>query len=283
LPPDVSESEDIVPEFVPLVLVVLVGLVILVAVAVVGFLRKGLARVPLWAAALLASMAAPLLAVWVVSHRLSVTLGGLAASSDSAQRVLPPALLDGTSVLLAGVAGACLACGFFALLLIPSLFAREAEEVRPRASFRRSLLLGTVAIAVCLGGGALFEYTRQTMELTRLVVLVDAKSVEGRAAAESYDVLGTRGSGGIAAVSARIARGVLVGALGAPFLLAVVAGAGLAALLIAWPVRGSRTSAGVGLVFLLLFTAGTAICGIRLGLEIHRIRQGPVVSRVVPT
>jgi hypothetical protein len=135
--------------------------------------------------------------------------------------------------------------------------------------------LAILAAIVCTAAAGLYEHGRQTLELSRLVVLTDAGAPGLESAAERYEVLSISGSGAIAASSARLTRGFLLGSLGAPFSLVVLLGCALVAATVAWPVRGSRAGAALALVAALAVGTLMALWSVRAGLEVRALRQTP--------
>jgi hypothetical protein len=263
-------------EVLELLFVVGVGAACLVGVGAVSLVRKGLARAPLTAFALLLAQVPLLLSVWVSSRAASGAFEAF-AQVGSAPEAFAVALLRCVWLLIAGSALSLAAVGLFSLGLLPLLFARagEADSLRRPASARRAGFLLALAAAGTLSAGALFEYTRQTVDILRIVVMTDGRTAESKAAAEKYDVLGIKGSRGIAAASSRIARGTIVGYAGAPFLLVVLFGAAVVGAVVAWPTRGSRASAAVWLVACLLIGAVSLVWVARLGLEARGLLTRP--------
>jgi hypothetical protein len=263
-------------EVLELLFVVGVGVGCLVGVGAVSLIRKGLARAPLTAFAMLLAQIPLLLSVWIASRAASGAFEAF-ARVGSAPEVFAVVVLRSVWLLIAGSTLSLAGVGLFSLGLLPLLFARggAANSLRRPASARRTAFLLALTAAGTLGAGALFEYTRQTVDILRIVVLTDGRTAEGKAAAQKYEVLSIKGSRGIAAASSRIARGTILGYAGAPFLLVVLFGAALVGAIVAWPVRGSRFSAVLWLAACLLFGAVSLVWVARLGLEARGLLTRP--------
>jgi hypothetical protein len=258
-------------ETLQVLLVVGVGGICLLAVLAVAFARKGLSRAPLGAFALPLAQLPLLLAVGLASRTISSGFSAVAERGMGAAAVTE-ILRQCLWLLVVGGAVSVLGAGIFFLTLLPLPFARDdARDSRRPASARRTAFLLSLALMGTVAAGMLFEYTRQSVDIVRIVVLGNSKTAEGRAEAEKYDVLAIKGSQGIAAASSRIARGTVLGMTGAPYLGVVLFGAALVGAIIAWPVRGSRTGAAVWMIACLLFCLIAFGQVARIGLELKRL------------
>lgn len=254
-----------------------IGLLVLAAVVILR--RRGRALAPAGAFALLVAQLPLLLAVSLANWTIST--GFEAAFQEGSGAVAVADLVRRGLWLLAAGGGAFLFCaGLFALGLVPSLFGAGGEPSRRPASVRRTAFLLLLAVGGALAAGALFEYTRQTLDIARIVALTDATSAESQAAAERYPVLSMQGSQGIAAVASRIARGVVAGMLGAPWLAVVLFGGALVAVIVAWPVSASRPVVAVWLLVCLLFCLVALVQTARVGLDLRTLpaRSSSAVS-----
>jgi hypothetical protein len=267
-------------EALQVLLVVGVGGICLLAVLVVAFLRKGLARAPLGAFALLLAQMPLLLAVGLASRAISSGFAD-AAGGGMGPAAVTEILRQCLWLLVAGGATSLLSAGVFLLALLPLPFARDDAQGRRPASARRTMLLLALALVGALAAGALFEYTRQSVDIVRIVVLGNSTTAEGRAELAKYDALTIRGSLGIAAASSRIARGTVIGMTGAPYLAVVLFGAALVGAIVAWPVGGSRAGAAVWIIACLLFCTVALVQAARVGLELRRL-PAPAPSAASP-
>jgi hypothetical protein len=272
---NVAREDAHMVEVLELVLVVGLGGACLVGVGAVSVLRKGLTRAPLSAFALMLAQLPLLLSAWMASRVTSEAFAAAAAVGFGIAS-LGVLVLRCVWLLIAGSSLSLLAVGLFSLGLLPLPFARaESESLRRPASARRTAFLLALAAVGVIAAGALFEYTRQTVDIVKIVVMSDGRTAEGKAAAQRYEVLTIKGSQGIAAASSRIARGTVLGSAGAPFLIVVVFGAALVGAIVAWPARASRGGAALWLVVCLLFCAVSLFWVARLGMEARALLAHP--------
>jgi hypothetical protein len=253
-------------EAVEITVLLLAGALVLVVVAATAWLRKGRARAPLCAFALLLATLPPLLAVLLASRALASGFAGAAVGGFD-KGTVTALLLRCVVLLAAGAALALLTSGIFTLTLAPLPFAAEVAAARPPASGRRALFLAAVALVGAGVAGAVFEHTRQSLDIAAIAILSDGRSAEYEEAARRYEVLSIRGSSGVGALSARIARGTLLGLAGAPYVAVVLFGVALVAAIVAWPVGTSARGAAFWLAFALALSFAWAVATVRLGWE----------------
>ena len=262
-------------EVLELLLVVGLGGACLVGVGAVSVLRKGLTRAPLSAFALLLAQLPLLLAAWMASRVTSEAFAAAAAVGFgfASFGVL---VLRCVWLLIAGSSLSLLAVGLFSLGLLPLPFARaEADSLRRPASARRTAFLLALAAVGIIAAGTLFEYTRQTVDIVKIVVMSDGRTAEGKAAAQRYEVLTIKGSQGIAAASSRIARGTSSARPGRRSCSSSCAAPRSSARSSRGPCGPHEAAAALWLVVCLLFCAVSLFWVARLGMEARGLLAHP--------
>jgi hypothetical protein len=253
--------------------VLLAGALVFVVVAAVAWLRKGRARAPLCAFALLLAALPALLSTFLASRAMASVFAGM-ATGEVDKGAITAALLRCVVLLTAGAAVALLTSGLFALTLAPLPFAAESAAPRPPASLRRTLFLAAAALVGAGAAVALFEYTRQSLDIAAIAILIDGRTPEGKEALSRYEILSIRGGTGVGALSARIARGTIVGLSGAPYVAVVLFGVAVVAAIVAWPVATSSRGAAFWLAFALAASTVWALSTAHLGWQARGLYAG---------
>jgi hypothetical protein len=228
---------------------VLTGLIVACALGSLALVAlSGLARrAGLLSAAVPLALLPAVVGAGAASHGLAGSFQLLAFSEGA----VAAACADGVRLLRFGAAGSL---GALVVALLAAWIGQlwPARSTEP-ASARRMAVLLLLAIVPALLAGSLFEYARRTNRL--LLAVATDKPPERRLDADEEEPA-PRPS--IASVSARLARGVALGSVGAVWLGLALLGFAATGAALAWKLRVHAAWLGIASLWLVLMIAAAA-------------------------
>ncbi len=192
------------------------------------------------------SLVAPVCGIAAASQSLAGTMAQAGAGVGAALLLTRCRLSLGLLLLGDAIGVATLLIGALLVWIDPP----PKPSTRPPAPARRSLLLVAFSVLAVAAVAAQHEYARTTNGL--VVAAVRYPAAPGPAPQEA-----------LAALTSRISTGILLGTLGTPPLLLLLAGLGFASAIAAWKVEapaGWRRTAPFVLLLLALALAWGAVC-----------------------